>query len=109
MSEIARTAYPHVNTDDSGTPIIEGTRMKVSQLVSEHLVYGWSPDELCFQHPHLSLGQVHSALAYYWDHREQIDKEIEATLEYADALQRAAPPSRLRDRLQAKGLIQTWS
>jgi hypothetical protein len=79
--------------------------MKVSQLVSEHLIYGWSPEELCFQHPHLSLGQIHSALAYYWDHQGQVDSEIEETLQYVDGLQRSASPSRLREKLKAKGLI----
>jgi uncharacterized protein (DUF433 family) len=42
--------------------------MKVIELVREQDAYGWSPEELHFQHPYLSLGQIHSALAYYWDH-----------------------------------------
>ena len=45
------TAYEHVVVDESGTPLIEGTTMKVVELVLETHAYGWSPDELQFQHP----------------------------------------------------------
>ena len=42
----------------------------------EKTAYGWSPEELPFQHPYLSLGQIHSALAYYWDHQDALDQDI---------------------------------
>ena len=53
----------------------------------------------------LTLGQIHSALAYYWDHAEELDREIERSLEFADQLRRSAGPSPLRARLKAKGLL----
>jgi len=40
--------------------------MKVVESVVEQQAYGWSPEELRFQHPYMTLGQIHSALAYYW-------------------------------------------
>jgi hypothetical protein len=46
------------------------------ELVEEVKTHGWSPEELAYQHPHLTLGQVHAALAYYWDHQEEIEAEI---------------------------------
>ena len=55
--------------------------MKVVELVLETIAYGWSPDELHFQHPYLSLGQIHSALAYYWDHAEELDQDIKRRME----------------------------
>lgn len=58
------TAYEHVVIDESGVPLIEGTTMKVVEFVRETHAYGWSPDELQFQHPYLTLRQIHSALAY---------------------------------------------
>ena len=82
------TAYEHVVIDESGTPLIEGTTMKVVELVLETHAYGWSPDELQFQHPYLTLGQIHSALAYYWDHREEMDRDIRRRLERVDGLRR---------------------
>ena len=38
--------------------------------------YGWSPEEIHFQHPYLSLGQIYSALAYYWDNSDEINRDI---------------------------------
>lgn len=99
------TAYEHVVIDESGTPFIDGTTMKVVELVLEMHAYGWSPYELQFQHPYLTLGQIHSALAYYWNHKEELDRDIERRLERAEQIRRDVGPSRLAERLKAKGLL----
>jgi uncharacterized protein (DUF433 family) len=104
MSSVA-TAYEHVVLNDEKVPIIAGTNMKVIELVLEKNAYGWSPEELHLQHPYLTLGQIHSALAYYWDHQEELDKDIERRLEFVDRVQRSMKPSPLVKRLKAKGLI----
>ena len=62
---LVETRYEPIVLDDAAVPLITGTRMKVIELVLEQAAYGWSAEELCFQHPYLSLGQVHSPLAYY--------------------------------------------
>jgi len=59
-----------------GKPIIAGTRMKVSQIAIEYEKMGMSPDEIVRAHPHLTLGQVHDALSYYYDHIKEIDRQI---------------------------------
>ncbi|MDA0834978.1 MAG: DUF433 domain-containing protein [Planctomycetota bacterium] len=74
------TRYEHIELNDDGVPMISGTTMKVVELVLDHLAYGWSPAELHLQYPHLTLGMVHSALAYYWDHQQEIDEDIERRL-----------------------------
>ena len=61
---IIETRYEHIVLDEDKVPIIARTNMKVVELVVERMAYGWSPEELYFQHPYLSLGQIHSALAY---------------------------------------------
>jgi len=99
------TRYEHIVIDEKGTPIIAGSNMKVIELVLEKLAYGWSPEELYFQHPHLTLGQIYSALAYYWDHQEELDKEIERRQEFVEQLKNAAGPSPLKARLKSRGLI----
>ena len=99
------TAYEHVVVDEAGTPLIEGTTTKVIELVLDVLAYGWSPDELQFQHPYLTLGQIHSALAYYWDHKEELDRDIERRLERVEQIRRDVGPSQLVERLKAKGLL----
>jgi uncharacterized protein (DUF433 family) len=101
------TEYQHVVLDEKGLPTIKGTSMKVIELVVERLAYGWSPEELHFQHPYLTLGQIYSALAYYWDHSEELDREISKRLKRVDELQRKAKrgPSPLVARLKAQGLL----
>ena len=97
------TDYHHITVESDGTALIAGTTMKVVELVLDNKAYGWSPEELHFQHPYLSMGQIHSALAYYWDHKDELDQDIERRLERIDALARELPPTRLDDRLRAQG------
>lgn len=99
------TRYEHVVLDEAHVPIIAGATMKVTELVLAHLAYGWSPDELRFQFPSLTLGQIHSALAYYWDHRAELDKDIEQRLQSVDQLRNSLGESLLKARLETKGLI----
>jgi uncharacterized protein (DUF433 family) len=85
--------------------MIAGANTKVVELVAEMQAHGLSPEELCYQLPHLSLGQIHSALAYYWDHREEVDRDLEQRCELGERLRRelGQPPlvERLRQSLQA--------
>lgn len=100
------TTYEHIVINEAGVPLIEGTTTKVVELVLDVLAYGWSPDELHFQHPHLTLGQIHSALAYYWDHKEELDRDIERRAERVEGIRREVGPSQLAERLRAKGLLR---
>jgi len=99
------TAYEHIVINESGVALIEGTSMKVIELVLETTAHGWSAEELQFQHPYLSLGQVHSALAYYWDHAQELDRDIEQRLAKVENLRGSAGPSALLGKLRAKGLV----
>ena len=100
------TAYEHIVINEAGAPLIEGTTTKVVELVLDVLAYGWSPEEIQFQHPYLTLGQIHSALAYYWDHKKDLDRDIEHRLERAEEIRREVGPSQLVERLKAKGLLR---
>jgi len=80
------TRYEHITLNENHVPSIVGTTTKVAELVVEQQAYGWSPEELHFQHPYLTLGQIHSALAYYWDHREDLDRDIQRRLERVEEL-----------------------
>ena len=101
---LTETRYEHIQVTEDQVPMIVGTTMKVVELITNHLAYGWSPEELHFQHPYLSMGQIHSALAYYWDHKTELDQDIEERLESVDQIQKATLPSSLVKRLKAKGL-----
>lgn len=98
---LIETRYEHITLDAKQVPMITNTTMKVVELVLAQIAYGWSPEELHFQFPHLSLGQIHSALAYYWDHQKDLDRDIERRLKSAGELQRQAATSPLAARLSA--------
>lgn len=99
---VTETRYEHIVLSDRGVPLIPGTAMKVIELVREQQAYGWSVEELHFQHPYLSLGQIHSALAYYWDHKDDLDADIERR---RIALPNRVPLSHLRQSMQKFRLI----
>ena len=101
---LAATTYEHIALDENGVPIVDGANTKVVELVSEMYAYGWSPAELYFQHPHLTLGQIHSALAYYWDHQQEIDADLERRDREAENLRQAAGPSPVVEKLRRLGL-----
>ncbi len=100
-----QTPYEHIELDEKGTPVIAGTTMKVVELVVEKLAHGWSAEELYFQHPYLTLGQIYSALAYYADHQSEIERDIENRLELSIRLEKETGASPLIGRLKSKGLI----
>lgn len=100
-----KTKYEHVVLNEKQVPIIEGTNMKVTEIVLEKTAYGWSPEELHFQHPYLTLGQIYSALAYYWDNQEDLDLDIERRSESVKQIQQSIGVTPLVTRLKAKGLI----
>lgn len=99
-----QTGCPHIILDKRRVPHIEGTSMKVIELVQERQAYGWSPEELHFQHPYLTLGQIHSALAYYSDHAAELDEDIARRAGKAERLRRSAAPAQqqLVARLKSK-------
>lgn len=100
------TEYKHIQLDERNIPIITGTTMKVVELITSVKAYDWSPQELHDNYPHLTMSQIHSALAYYWDHKEEIDADMERREQYAECLQKEAGESPLSKKLRAQGLIK---
>jgi uncharacterized protein (DUF433 family) len=103
---MASTIYAHVRIDDRGTAWIDDANVKVIEIVLDRLAYGWSPEEIHFQHPHLSLAQIHAALAFYYDHQSSLDAEIAQQQEAVRRLQQEAANSPLVERLKASGLVR---
>ncbi len=102
---VVETRYEHVILGEDHVPIIAGTTMKITELIQDKIAYGWSPEELQFQHSHLKLGQIYSALAYYSDHQEELDEIIQRQLEHVDQMKKKAQPTPLVEKLKAKKLI----
>jgi uncharacterized protein (DUF433 family) len=99
------TAYEHIVLNQSGVPIIEGTNTKIVEIILDIKAYGWSPEEVHFQHPYLSLGQIHSALAYYWDNADEINRDITERLDKVGEIRQQAGSSEIKEKLKEKGLI----
>lgn len=98
---MATVGTTHIQIDESGVAWIVGTNTKVIEVVLDKLAYGWSPEEIHFQHPHLSLAQIHSALAYYYEHQEKLDGEIARRQQEVEALAEQTADSPLRKKLRA--------
>lgn len=102
---VSETTYRHIVLDDNGFPVIDGANTKVVELVAQVQAHGLSPEELCYQLPHLSLGQIYSALVYYWDHKEEVDRDLERRAELAEELRRELGQPLLTARLKQRGLL----
>ena len=59
-----------------GKPCIAGHRIRVQDIAVLYEKLGLSPDEIISTYPTISLAEVHTALAYYYDNREKIDQDI---------------------------------
>jgi uncharacterized protein (DUF433 family) len=73
--------YPHITSNPdiaNGAPLIEGTRITV-RTIAGYYQMGMNVDEILSTLSHLSASQVHSALAYYFDHQDEIDTDLRAS------------------------------
>ena len=69
--QAARVLPPHID-EARPRPVVRGTDIKVSQIAFEYEHHGMSPDQIIEAHSHLTLADVHAALAYFYDHLEAI-------------------------------------
>ncbi|MFI5378659.1 MAG: DUF433 domain-containing protein [Tepidisphaerales bacterium] len=95
------TEYPHLQTLANGDALIIGANTKVSQVAADRLAHGWDADQIHGQYPDLTLGQIHVALGYYYDHEDQINELIAQSEERADALLAAHANTALMAKLKA--------
>jgi uncharacterized protein (DUF433 family) len=58
-----------------GRPKIAGTGVSVSRIAGWYRL-GLTPEEIALEYPHLTLAQVHGALAYYHANREEIEADL---------------------------------
>jgi uncharacterized protein (DUF433 family) len=96
-----RTLDDHIELTPSEhgvRPRIAGHRISVRDIVIWHERLGRTPDEIAVEHD-LTLADVHAALAYYFDHRADIDRNIEEDRAFAEIV-RQQTPSKLTKRLR---------
>ena len=85
-----------------GKPRIAGHRITVQNIAIWHERLGRSAGEIATEYE-LTLADVYAALAYYFDHREEIDRSIEESNAFVEAL-RKQTPSKLQQKLRAQDL-----
>ena len=88
-----------IELDGQGVAWIGGTKVKVTEIILDKIAYGWSPEEIHFQHPHLSLAQIHGALTYYYENQSHLDAQIKHRLEEAGKLAAQASDPDFRRKL----------
>ncbi len=99
---IAAEPATHVRLDKGGTAWIDDTKVKVIEVILDHLAYGHSPAEIHLEYPHVSLAQVHAAFSYYYDHQTELDAELERRYRQVEALRQRTPASLSRKKLLAR-------
>jgi uncharacterized protein (DUF433 family) len=93
--------YPHLAFDAAGQPVIAGANTPVLVIAIDRLAHHWDADEIRRQRPHLTLGQIYSALAYYYDNEAEMNRLIAERESLADDLVARFENQTLRARLQA--------
>jgi len=100
MSAILET---HIELDEHGRPWIIGANTKVIEVVLDTMA-GLDPDQIHNEYPGLSLAQIHSALAYYYDHKEEMDRAISEMESRINERAEQAKDTPGRKRLRELGL-----
>lgn len=84
-------AIEHIVIDDKGVARIAGSRIRVSQIAAEHVKWAWSAEAIHKQHDHLPISKIYAALAYFYDNREQIEREWDANDRLDEQAHKALP------------------
>jgi uncharacterized protein (DUF433 family) len=100
----AQKQHIELRTNRSGQPraYIAGTRVRVQDIYAMAELQGLAPDQIVAALPHLTLAQVHTALAYYFDHREAIVEEVRQDQEFVHHFRTMTGPGPLESKLQRK-------
>ena len=80
-----------------GKPRIVGHRIKVQDVAIWYEEMNLSPQQIVDRYPTITLSDVHAALAYYYDRKQEIQQQIEED-EALEAKMRASIPSKLPSR-----------
>ncbi len=99
------TVNKYITVNKDGVPIIKGTTTKVVEVVMEVRAYGWSAEEIHYQHPYLSMAQIHSALACYWEDPDYFEIDIDRRTRYVEEIRQQTKANSIRPLLKKKGVI----
>ncbi len=82
-----------------GKACIAGHRIRVMDIVVQYENVGLSPTQIVKDvFPSITVADVHAAIAYYLDHREEIEADFQHENEVAE-MYRGMFPSKMKDKL----------
>jgi uncharacterized protein (DUF433 family) len=106
MRKLTPSGTAHILLDEQGRAWIDDTNVKVIEVVLDKLGYGLSPEEMLAEHPGMfTLGQIHAAFSYYYDHQAEFDAEIERQRKEVEAARLANLNSPIHQKLRELGKI----
>ena len=91
---------PHIWIDDSGIAWVDDSGSKVIEIATEHVGCGWTADMILENHPHLTPAQVHAALAWYYDHQDEMEQQMRERAQGSVKLLATLPVPPLQLRLR---------
>ncbi len=91
--------YPHIELRGD-VAFLAGTETKVIEIVLDHVAHHWHAEDIQRQHPHLAMAQIHAALAYYYDHQDEIDDEIEERRKRVAEIRERVADERMHEKLR---------
>lgn len=96
-----KVQHPYVTIDPrtgKDNPVVKETRIKVMDIALRYELLGMTPDQIVEQFPHLTLAQVHDALSYYYEHKNELDRADRKDQAVLEELRRLYP-SKLKTKL----------
>jgi uncharacterized protein (DUF433 family) len=85
-----------------GRACIAGHRIRVMDVVAWHEMRGTTPDQIVDLFPGITLADVFAALAYYFDHRQEIEDDFRDDDQWAERV-KSTIPSKIPPELREKG------
>jgi uncharacterized protein (DUF433 family) len=84
-----------------GRPCIAGTRIRVQDVYVWHELQGQSADEIVSRFPQLTMADVYAALSHYWDHRDEMQRQMHEETDFVEQMKQKYP-SLLKEKLAGK-------
>ncbi len=86
-----------------GKPRIAGTRIRVQDVYVWFELQRNSAEQIVSEHPGLGMADVFAAMTYYWDHRDEIHRDMAEAEDRVAALKRSLGPGPMAEKLGRGG------
>jgi uncharacterized protein (DUF433 family) len=103
LGRVSTPGLSSIQIDERGVVWLRGTQVKVIEVAASHLTHGWSAEEIRRQHPGLELPSIYAALAWYYEHSEELDQVLASQLEEAERMRGEQRDSPLQARSKRTG------